>query len=66
MADLYFTVHEVAKLLKLNPLTIYGYINEGKLNAIKISRYYRIEKSELDRFLEAHKLNHKVSAGVKV
>lgn len=57
-ADIFLTVNEVAHLLKLNPLTVYSYIAEGKLNAIKISRYYRIEKQELTRFLEAHRLDN--------
>ncbi len=53
--DIYLTVTEVAQLLKLNPLTIYTYINSGKLAAIKINRNYRIERLELERFLNTHK-----------
>lgn len=48
----YLTVSEVAKLLKLNPLTIYAYIQKGELSAIKFGRYYRVSAQDLDLFIK--------------
>jgi excisionase family DNA binding protein len=49
------TVKETASYLKLHPLTVYEYIHSGKLRAIKFGRYYRIDKVDLDRFINRHK-----------
>ena len=49
---MYLTVREVAEMLQLNEVTIRRYIGEGKIKAYKFGRNYRIEKEELDRFLE--------------
>ena len=43
---------EIAKLLKLNIVTIYEYIQSGRLRAIKFGRTYRIEKKDLELFIE--------------
>lgn len=51
----FLTPQEVAKDLQLNTLTIYGYIKRKKLLAIKIGRNYRIEKEDLDKFIESNK-----------
>lgn len=48
----YLTVSEVAQLLKLNPLTIYSYIQKGELQAIKFGRYYRVASDDLDLFIK--------------
>ena len=52
----FLTVKEVAKALKLNPLTIYEYIRERKLPAVKFGRYYRVSTSDLTVFLEHQKV----------
>lgn len=46
---------EVAKTLQLNTLTIYNYIKNKKLLAIKIGRNYRIDKKDLEEFIKSHK-----------
>lgn len=50
------TVHEVAAYLQLNPLTIYGYIRAGKLHAAKFGRTYRVTQTDLNIFIENHKV----------
>ncbi len=52
----FFTVTEVAKYLRLSPLTLYGYIRSGKLNAVKFGRYYRIEEKALNDFISKHEV----------
>jgi excisionase family DNA binding protein len=51
----FLTAEEVAKDLQLNVLTVYGYIKNKKLLAIRIGRNYRIAKEDLDKFIESNK-----------
>ncbi len=46
----YYSIEEVAKMLKVAYLTVYRWIQVGKLKAIKAGKQYRIEKAELDLF----------------
>jgi len=52
-------VSEVAQVLKLNILTVYQYIRQEKLSAVKIGRNYRIEEKDLRGFIEKHKVKSK-------
>ena len=51
-------VKEIAFLLRVNPITVYGYIQAGELTAVKIGRSYRVEWSEFLRFIDRHKTNN--------
>ena len=53
--DQYYSIEEVAKLLKVAYLTVYRWIQAKKLLAIKAGKQYRISKSELDKFVNKHK-----------
>lgn len=48
------TVQEVAKILRLNPLTVYGYIRAGKIRAAKFGRSYRVSQEDLQDFINRH------------
>lgn len=48
----FYKAEDLAKLLEVNIMTIYRYIDAKKIKAYKIGRQYRIEKSEFNRFLE--------------
>jgi excisionase family DNA binding protein len=50
------TAQDVAKILRLNPLTVYGYIRSGKLRAAKFGRYYRVSQADLQEFIARHTL----------
>lgn len=47
----YFTPKEVSEMLKLNIGTLYKWIREGKLKAVKLGDVWRIPESELNRLL---------------
>lgn len=47
----YYTIEEVAKMLKVVYLTVYRWIQSKKLTAYKVGKQYRIKKSDLDRFI---------------
>ncbi|MFH1407509.1 MAG: helix-turn-helix domain-containing protein [Patescibacteria group bacterium] len=53
--DTYYTIKEVSKLLKVAYLTVYRWIQAGKLNSNKAGKQYRIKKADLDGFLERKK-----------
>ena len=55
MAKEYYTARELADKLSLNVMTIYRYINAGKLKAYKIGKEYRIEHIEFKRFMDKAK-----------
>jgi len=50
------TVQEVARYLRLNPLTIYDYIRAGNLKAVKFGRSYRVVYRDLIEFINNHKV----------
>lgn len=51
----FFTVEEVARMLKLHWQTVLTYIKTGKLHAVKMGKGYRITKEDLDKFIEENK-----------
>ena len=50
--DQYYTIEEVSKRLKVVYLTVYRWIQSGKLTAYKAGKQYRIEKIDLDKFMK--------------
>jgi len=52
----YYTAKELADKLSLNVMTIYRYIDAGKLKAYKIGKEFRIERSEFERFMNKAKM----------
>ena len=57
MKEEFFTAKELAEKLKLNVMTIYRYIDTGKLAAHKIGKEFRIEKKEFEKLLKETKTN---------
>ena len=45
---------DIAKLLKLNIVTIYEYIRDGRLRAVKFGRKYRVEEKDLEAFIKSN------------
>lgn len=55
MSTEFYTPAEVAKMLRVNIMTIYRYIKAGKIKAYKLGKEFRIDKKEYERFLESVK-----------
>ena len=55
LKDQYYSIAEVSKILKVVYLTVYRWVRLDKLKAIKAGKQYRINKSELDKFLKKTK-----------
>ncbi len=58
MSDiLLYTVEEVAEILKVTPRTLYNYIKNKELEAVKIGKYWRIKHSSLQAFIDSRTIN---------
>ena len=49
----FFTVAEVADLVRVSNMTVYRLIQQGDLPAIRVGRSYRIRAEDVDHFLAA-------------
>ena len=49
------TPKQVANKLQLSIITVYSYIKNKQLTAVKLGRAYRIAKEDLNLFLKTHK-----------
>ena len=47
----YYSIEEVAKMLKVVYLTVYRWVSSGKLLSYKAGKQHRIKKSDLDKFI---------------
>jgi excisionase family DNA binding protein len=54
-----YTPQEVADYLKVDVRTVYRWLREGEMNAIRFQREYRIGESDLRDFLERHRTRPK-------
>lgn len=46
-----YTVDEVAEILKVTKRTLYNFIKQGDIKAIKIGKYWRIRYIDLEKFI---------------
>lgn len=51
------TIEDIAKELKVNPRTVYRWISQGKLKALKIQGIIRITEEDYQQFISQEKLN---------
>jgi excisionase family DNA binding protein len=51
----YYSIEEVAKMLKVAYLTVYRWVQAERLVALKAGKQYRIRKEDLDTFLKGYK-----------
>lgn len=52
MSDKYYTVDEIAELIKIHPKTVQRYIREGRLKATKVGKSWRVSGHDLSIFTE--------------
>ncbi len=52
------TPKQVAEILQIHILTIYNYIRQGRLDAIRLRRSYRVVPEDLARFIETNRTNN--------
>jgi putative molybdopterin biosynthesis protein len=52
----FLTPEEVAEILRINVITVYGYIQRDNLNAVRLGRKYRISRDDLDTFIKSKRI----------
>ncbi len=52
MTDKYYTVDEIAEMIKIHPKTVQRYIREGRLKATKVGKSWRVSGHDLSTFTE--------------
>lgn len=57
MRDKFYSIKEIAEVLKVTYLTVYRWIQAGKLKAYKAEKQYRIKKEDLTVFMKEKKWN---------
>ena len=63
MADTFYTADELAALLKVTPQAIYNWIQQGRMEAVRIGRTVRIPAAEVERVLrEGRTVRHDTTA----
>ena len=58
------TPEQVAGILQVHVLTIYAYIHQGRLNAVRLGRNYRIVPEDLALFIESNRVKKRQAIGV--
>jgi excisionase family DNA binding protein len=57
MDEKWYSVEQVADMLRLHPKTLRRYITEGKLRASKLGKQYRISGHDLSVYVEGRGIN---------
>ncbi len=55
MNDEFYTLREVAKLLKVSYMTVFRWVKSEKIPAYKFEKQYRVSKEDLEKFIEERK-----------
>jgi len=56
------TVREIAEYLGVHPMTIYKYVQDGKIPAFKIGASWRIRRDSIKKWMDENE--HKNQGGV--
>lgn len=46
-----YSIEDVASILKVTKKTIYNYIHDGRMQAVKIGKYWRVPASSLEQLI---------------
>ncbi|MEW6097433.1 MAG: HD domain-containing phosphohydrolase [bacterium] len=65
MENEFLSLHEVANILGVKPLTIHRMIHRGEIRATKMGRDWRFEKNEPERYLKEQESNSLLFLGMK-
>jgi len=55
----YFTVEDIAEQLGVSVDTVRNWIKQGKLDAYKVGRDYRISREQFEKFMEERRTGRK-------
>ncbi len=57
---LFYTIQEVADILKVSYITVFRWVKAGKITAYKVGKQHRIKTEDLDKFITNSKYNGRV------
>lgn len=63
MADQFYTPEELAALLKVTRQAIYNWIQQGRMEAVRIGRTVRIPAEEVERLLREGRIARQKEQG---
>lgn len=63
MADVFYTPDELAAMLKVTRQAIYNWIQEGRIEAVRIGRTVRIPRDEVERLLREGRTSRQTEGG---
>ena len=52
----FFTIKEIAEILRLNVVTIYDFVKTGRLQAAKFGKTYRVSDENLKEFINQNRV----------
>ena len=52
------TAEDVAEILQIHVLTVYNYIRQGTLKALRFGRNYRVTPDDLVIFIESNRIKN--------
>lgn len=55
----YYSIKEVAELLKVAYLTVYRWIQAGKVPAYQVGKQYRVKKVDYEAYIKSNKVKVK-------
>ena len=50
----FFTIPEIADLLKVSKATVRSWVHDGELRAVRFGREFRVAAKDLEAFVNAH------------
>lgn len=51
-ASTFYTITEVAEILRVSKMTVYRFVHAGELDAVRVGRNYRVHEKSLRSFLD--------------
>jgi len=65
ISDNLLTPEQVADILQVHVLTVYSYIRQGRLDAVRLGRNYRIVPNDLTLFIDSNRIKKSADSGTK-
>ena len=54
-----YTIEELVEVLQVTRRTIYNYLKDGRLKAVKMGKYWRVTEKQLEEFLTPSNVTEK-------
>ena len=55
MEEEFLTPKDIARILKVSYMTVYRWIQAGKLKSYQVEKQFRVKKTDFEEFIEKYK-----------